>query len=86
MRRRSRTTGGWCWRPCRRVEDGITGLAALDRATAQARTAVATTNRVLDMATARYEGGASTYLDVITAQQALLAGERQVAQLSGSAC
>ena len=65
------------------VEDGITGLAALDRASTQARTALATANRVLDMATARYEGGASTYLDVITAQQAQLASERQAAQLAG---
>ena len=65
------------------AEDGITGLAALERASAQARTAVATARRVLEMATARYEGGASGYLDVITAQQALLNGARQVAQLDG---
>ena len=65
------------------VEDGITGLAALDRATTQAQTAVASARRVLDMATSRYEGGATTYLDVITAQQALLASERQAAQLLG---
>jgi NodT family efflux transporter outer membrane factor (OMF) lipoprotein len=65
------------------VEDGITGLAALDRATTQAQTAVASARRVLDMATSRYEGGASTYLDVITAQQGLLASERQAAQLLG---
>jgi len=65
------------------VEDGIAGLAALDRASAQARVAVGTATRVLDMATARYEGGASAYLDVITAQQALLASERQASQLLG---
>jgi outer membrane protein, multidrug efflux system len=65
------------------VEDGITGVASLDRASAQARTAVATAGRVLDMATARYDGGASGYLDVITAQQSLLASERQAAQLDG---
>ncbi|HEX3141459.1 MAG TPA: efflux transporter outer membrane subunit, partial [Rhizobacter sp.] len=65
------------------VEDGITGLAALDRATAQAQTAVASTRRVLEMSASRYEGGASTYLDVITAQQALLNSERQAAQLLG---
>ena len=65
------------------VEDGITGLAALERADAQARTAVATGRLVLELATARYEGGATTYLDVIVAQQALLNAERLAAQLSG---
>jgi multidrug efflux system outer membrane protein len=65
------------------VEDGITGLAALDRAALQARSAVASARRVFDMTTARYEGGASAYLDVITAQQSLLASERQAAQLLG---
>ncbi|MEO8525576.1 MAG: efflux transporter outer membrane subunit [Caldimonas sp.] len=65
------------------VEDGITGLAALERADTQARTSVATARRVLDLATARYEGGATTYLDVITAQQSLLAAERLSAQLGG---
>ena len=63
------------------VEDGITGVAALDRATVQSRAAVASARRVLDLATARYEGGATTYLDVITAQQSLLGVERQTAQL-----
>ncbi|HTP73010.1 MAG TPA: efflux transporter outer membrane subunit, partial [Burkholderiaceae bacterium] len=65
------------------AEDGITGLAALERAAAQARAAVATARRVLEMSAARYEGGASGYLDVITAQQALLNSARQVAQLDG---
>jgi multidrug efflux system outer membrane protein len=65
------------------VEDGITGLSALDSATTQAQAAVAAARRVLDMATSRYEGGASTYLDVITAQQSLLTVERQAAQLQG---
>ncbi|MBU1442319.1 MAG: efflux transporter outer membrane subunit, partial [Gammaproteobacteria bacterium] len=65
------------------AEDGITGLAALDRASTQAVRAVDAARRVLDMATSRYEGGASTYLDVITAQQSLLTAERQAAQLMG---
>jgi len=65
------------------VEDGITGLSALESADRQSRTAVETARRVLELATARYEGGATTYLDVISAQQALLAAERLAAQLSG---
>jgi NodT family efflux transporter outer membrane factor (OMF) lipoprotein len=65
------------------AEDGITGLAALERAATQARAAVGSSRRVLDMAGGRYEGGASTFLDVITAQQALLAAERQAAQIDG---
>nr|WP_316642060.1 efflux transporter outer membrane subunit [uncultured Roseateles sp.] len=65
------------------AEDGITGLSALERASQQADAAVAAAQRVLDMSIARYEGGASAYLDVITAQQALLSSERQAAQLRG---
>jgi outer membrane protein TolC len=65
------------------VEDGITGLAALDRASTQSTVAVASAQRVLDMANARYEGGATTYFDVISAQQSLLTSERQTAQLVG---
>ena len=65
------------------VEDGITGLSALERADAQSRVAVVTARHVLDLANARYEGGATTYLDVITAQQSLLTAERQAAQLDG---
>jgi NodT family efflux transporter outer membrane factor (OMF) lipoprotein len=65
------------------VEDGITGMASLERAYDQALVANASARRVLDLATARYEGGATTYLDVITAQQSLLASERLAAQLLG---
>lgn len=65
------------------VEDGITGVASLDRACAQAQRAVDSAQRVLDMAQARYEGGITTYLDVITAQQSLLSAQLQAAQLAG---
>ena len=65
------------------VEDGITGVASLDRATAQAQRAVDSAQRVLDMADARYQGGVATYLDVITAQQSLLSAQLQAAQLAG---
>jgi multidrug efflux system outer membrane protein len=65
------------------VEDGITGSAALDRALAQAQQATTSSERVLQLANDRYEGGATGYLDVITAQQALLSSQRQQAQLLG---
>ncbi len=65
------------------VEDGITGMEALERAHVQAQAAVASATRVLDIATSRYEGGVTTYLDVITAQQGLLASDRLAAQLLG---
>ena len=65
------------------VEDGISGLVALERALAQSRATVDAVARVLELATARYELGATTYLDVITAQQSLLTAERLSAQLVG---
>ena len=65
------------------VEDGIIGLAALERAYTQAQVAVGSATRVLELATSRYEGGVATYLDVITAQQGLLNAERLAAQLLG---
>jgi multidrug efflux system outer membrane protein len=65
------------------VEDGISGVAALERAHAQATAATASAVRLLDMTTARYDGGASAYLEVIVAQQALLNSERLAAQIQG---
>jgi outer membrane protein, multidrug efflux system len=65
------------------VEDGISGLGALDRAHTQALRAIDSTSRVLTIANDRYEGGVATYLDVITAQQSQLNAERQAAQLLG---
>ena len=65
------------------VEDGISGVASIDRAYAQALRAIDSNNRVLAIATDRYEGGVATYLDVITAQQSQLNSERQAAQLLG---
>ena len=65
------------------VEDGITGMASLERAHAQALQASASAARVLDLANARYEGGVASYLDLISAQQGLLNAQRQVAQLLG---
>jgi NodT family efflux transporter outer membrane factor (OMF) lipoprotein len=65
------------------VEDGITGSAALDRVVVQARRAVDSAQKVLQIAEDRYEGGATSFSDVIIAQQSLLAAQRQLAQLTG---
>jgi outer membrane protein, multidrug efflux system len=65
------------------VEDGITGLAALERAAGDAQNAVDSSQRVLDLANDRYAGGLVTYLDVITAQQTLLTNQRLAAQIVG---
>jgi multidrug efflux system outer membrane protein len=65
------------------VEDGITGSAALDSALVQAQQAIASADKVLQLANDRYEGGVASYLDVITAQQSLLSAQRQAAQLLG---
>ncbi|MEO6917839.1 MAG: efflux transporter outer membrane subunit [Collimonas sp.] len=65
------------------VEDGIDGLAVLGRAGKQSEASVHSSQRVLDLANDRYSGGLDTYLDVITAQQTLLASQRQVVQING---
>lgn len=65
------------------AEDGIIGLAALERAHTQAQTAISSASRVLELASARYEGGVATSLDVIVAQQSLLASERLASQILG---
>lgn len=65
------------------VENGITGLATLDRAERQATASVRSAQRAFDIATERYKGGVDTYLDVITAQQTLLTNQRQAVQIQG---
>jgi multidrug efflux system outer membrane protein len=65
------------------VEDGLSGLALLDQAAKTQQAAVADSRRALDIANSRYVGGVTTYLDVITAQSALLNNERLATQLLG---
>jgi NodT family efflux transporter outer membrane factor (OMF) lipoprotein len=65
------------------VEDGMTGIGNLERAAAESGAAVASAQRVVDLANDRYTGGLATYLDVVTAQQALLTNERQRVQIGG---
>jgi NodT family efflux transporter outer membrane factor (OMF) lipoprotein len=65
------------------VENGITGMASLDRAVTQAEASVKSSQVAFDIATARYRGGVDTYLDMITAQQTLLGNQRQAVQIQG---
>jgi NodT family efflux transporter outer membrane factor (OMF) lipoprotein len=65
------------------VENGITGLVYLDRASVQAVASVRSAQRAYDIASDRYKGGVDTYLDVITAQQTLLTNQRQSVQIQG---
>jgi multidrug efflux system outer membrane protein len=65
------------------VENGITGLAALDRAVTRADASVKSAQQAADIATVRYKGGVDTYLEMITAQQTLLSNQRQAVQVHG---
>ena len=65
------------------VEDGMVGITALGRAGSQADAAVRSAQRALDLANDRYAGGVATYLDVITAQQTLLANQRSAVSIHG---
>jgi NodT family efflux transporter outer membrane factor (OMF) lipoprotein len=65
------------------VENGITGLAYLERASVQAVASVSSAQRAYDIASDRYKGGVDTYLDVITSQQTLLTNQREAVQIQG---
>jgi len=65
------------------VENGITGLASLDQASRDADASVESSQRAFDIANERYKGGLAVYLDVLTAQQALLGNQRQAVQIHG---
>jgi NodT family efflux transporter outer membrane factor (OMF) lipoprotein len=65
------------------VEDGLSGLNELSLAAERQGAAVASSRRALEIANNRYTGGVTTYLDVISAQSALLTNERLATQLLG---
>jgi NodT family efflux transporter outer membrane factor (OMF) lipoprotein len=65
------------------VEDALSGLNALARASESQRRAVEDADRSLALANARYTGGLVTYLDVITAQEQVLTNKRLATQIQG---
>jgi len=65
------------------VEDGLSGLNALSQAAASQGNAVNSARHSLELSNNRYVGGVASYLDVITAQVALLNSQRLATQLLG---
>jgi len=65
------------------VEDGLSSLDALSQAAASQSSAVNFSRRSLELSNNRYVGGVATYLDVVTAQVALLNNQRLATQLLG---
>jgi multidrug efflux system outer membrane protein len=65
------------------VEDSLAGLKVFATAAKTQDSAVADSQRALDIALNRYTGGLVTYLDVVTAQQSLLSNQREAAQIRG---
>jgi NodT family efflux transporter outer membrane factor (OMF) lipoprotein len=65
------------------VENGITGLASLQRAARDADAGVESSQRAFDIANERYKGGVAVYIDVLAAQQSLLSNQRQAVQIHG---
>jgi outer membrane protein, multidrug efflux system len=65
------------------VQDNITALTVLGEAQQSQQEAVDAARRTLDISTNRYAGGLVSYLDVVTAQQNLLADEQQLAAIQG---
>jgi NodT family efflux transporter outer membrane factor (OMF) lipoprotein len=58
------------------VEDNLAAVRILNQESAQQDLAVAAAQRSLNISTNRYKGGVTTYLEVLTAQTALLTNQR----------
>ena len=63
------------------VADAATSASALETRLAESRAALAGSQRAYDVALARYKGGLAAYLDVLSAEDALIANRRAVADL-----
>jgi NodT family efflux transporter outer membrane factor (OMF) lipoprotein len=63
------------------VEDNLAALRLLEQESAAQQAAVADAQKSLDLSTTRYKGGATTYLEVLTAQSIALNNERTAADL-----
>ena len=64
------------------VEDNLGTLVVLDQEAVSADAATKSAQRSLTLSTNRYKGGVTTYLEVLTAQQAQLANQRTQADIT----
>jgi NodT family efflux transporter outer membrane factor (OMF) lipoprotein len=64
------------------VEDNLAALRVLDEEKVSAATALAAANRSLTLSTNQYKGGVTTYLQVLTSQQAQIANDRTVEDIT----
>jgi NodT family efflux transporter outer membrane factor (OMF) lipoprotein len=64
------------------VEDELSTLRILEKEAGQQASAVKYAERSLELANAQYEGGITTYLQVITSQEAALANELTAVQIN----
>lgn len=65
------------------VEDNLAALRVLEQEAAVQETAVQAAQRSLDLSNTRYEGGVTSYLEVITAQNAALSDEVTAVNILG---
>lgn len=65
------------------VQNAVTGLSVLDRASTEGQSAVDDARKSFDLANDRYQGGLVAFIDVLNAEQQLLASERQEVQIHG---
>jgi outer membrane protein TolC len=63
------------------VEDNLAALRILAEEATEQAAAVEAAQRSLDLATSRYQGGITTYLEVITAQTTALQNQRTAIEL-----
>lgn len=69
----------------RQVADGVSALGSLQAQTAAQRQALETARAAFELARQRYQAGIGNYLDVLAAQQQVLAADQGLARLQASA-